>query len=392
MNARRQRVGLDIGSATVKLARGDSVEDVVPVSFPARGGHQGALAAVGHRHRQAGICLAVPDGWLDGGKPGTTAQEELRQLAEDVLGLGPVGWVGQHSAVAALSARNLGAGRYLIADLGAAGVRAAVVDADGAGGTVTIAAHQADGGCRDFDARLRALLAVDGRELAEDWYREASEPENDRRARLVLGQAVKKPDYGDVPAYIFTGQGGPTVFAAELISSFAPIRDGLAECLTAVSGGRSPDRTVLTGGLGWFPLAGLTMAETTGAASTIAPPHAAAHGALLFALGQARQAARAPLAITVPVHRIIGGRLEAADIPLDPASAFTDFPDGPPHLEGDDLMLNINGSPEMAPLPGLVPGPHRVGLRRGWAGSALVVRPTDGGPALIAALDGRDAR
>jgi hypothetical protein len=94
----------------------------------------------------------------------------------------------------------------------------------------------------------------------------------------------------------------------------------------------------------------------------------------------------------MPVHRVRGGRLEAADIPLDADRPFTDFSDEPLHLEGDELMLNINGRRQTVPLPGLVAGPHRVGLRRGWAGSALVVRPTGDGPARVAALTARDVR
>ena len=408
MSRETARAAVDIGTATMTIARPGALADTSP---PPDGGWPAALASLGPDARRGGLCLAVPDAWLDGSVAGTAAQEEARHLAEDKHGLSPLRCAGQLSAVAALTARDRGPGRYLICDIGASGVRIVSAQVDGpapgdpadgdtaSGSTAmvvtTIAAHHTDSGWRDFDASLRARLAADGRRLPADWYRHATTEPEDRRARLVLRQADGNADYADTRAYSIAGPGGAGIIAAELIGCFTAIRRALTAGIAAVTGGRRPDVTVLTGGFGWFPLVACTVAAATGATGEvtgpggplIVPAEAAAEGALLFASGQARQAAAPPLTVTLPAYRISGGLLQTADLPLDWTSPFAELAGGPLHLEGDDLMLTINGSPATVPLPGLTPGPHLIGIRRGWSGAAaLVARPVAGGAPRIAAL------
>lgn len=400
-------VGLDIGTATITVAR-DGVEP--DVSGAPEGGWPAALPAALARHGSRpggdGLCLAVPDAWLDGSVAGTTAQEEARHLAEDKYGLGPLRWAGQLAAVAALTARDRGPGRYLVCDVGASAVRvaSAEVDHDAANGgapagtgplvVTTLAAHHADGGWREFDASLRALLAKDGRQLPADWYKHATTEHESHRARVTLSRAFRDESYGDTRAYSIAGTGGG-IFAAELLSCFTAIGNALAAGIAAVSQGRRPDVTVLTGGFGWFPLVAHAATEATGTAAAtgnqrgplVKPATAAAEGALLFASGQAVQASLAPPTVALPVHRIYRGLLETDDLSLEGTSPFAELAGGPLHLEGDDLMLTVNGSPTTVSLAGITAGPHLIGIRRGWTGAtALVIRPVPDGTALVTAL------
>lgn len=418
MNRLTTPVALDIGEATIIVARDGVIPDTNaapaggwPAALPA------ALASLGSRPQRDGLCLAVPDAWLDGSVAGTRVHEEARHLAEDVHGLGPLCWAGQLAATAALTARDKGPGRYLVCDVGASAVRVVSAQVDGPapgdpadGDTsfasapmlvTTIAAQHADGGWRDFDASLRARLAADGRRLPADWYRRATTDEEDQRARLVLSRAAADADFADIRAYSIAGTNSTGIIAAELFGSFAAIKSALTDGVTAVSRGRRPDVTVLTGGFGWFPLVAYTVAMATSTASALTdtnglevkPPTAAAEGALLFAGGQARLAPPPPLTVTIPVHRIHRGLLETADLLLDGTSPFADVTDGPLHLERDDLMLTINGSPVTIPLPGIEPGPHLIGIRRGWSGAtALVVRPVAGGTSRAFTLTSGRAR
>jgi hypothetical protein len=411
VNHQKASVALDIGTATVTAARDGAdpaTSDTPDGGWPA--GLSAALAGLGSWPRRGGLCLAVPDAWLDGSVTGTTAQEEARHLAADGHGLGPLCWAGQLAAVAALTARDRGPGRYLICDIGASAVRVVSAQVDGpaqgdpadggipSGGhmvVTTLAAHHTDSGWRDFDASLRTRLAADGRRLPADWYEHATTEPEDHRARVALLRAAKDENFGDTRAYSIAGTDGAGIFAAELLACFAAIRSALTTGIAAVTRGRRPDVTVLTGGFGWFPPVAHTVAGATGTATAagdahgplIKPATAAAEGALLFASGQVGQGPLPPLTATMPVHRVSGGLLETADLPLEWTSPFADVAGGPLHLEGDDLMLTINGSPTTVPLPGIKPGPHLIGIRRGWTGAAaLVVRPVADGTPQVAAL------
>ncbi len=400
MSGQASPAALDIGTAAVTIAR----DGAAPAVSPAPDGGwpsalTAALASLGPSARRGQLCLAVPDTWLDGSVAGTIAQEEARHLAADGHGLERLRWVGQLAAVAALAARDHGPGRYLTCDVGASGVRVAAAQVDAASGddaaaVTTLAVHGADGGWRAFDARLRELLAADGRRLPADWYRHALSEQEDQRARVVLSRAFRDEEFGDTRAYSIAGADGRGILAVDLLRCFAGIRAALTAGVDAVSQARRPDVTVLTGGLGWFPLVALTVAAAAGTAAPgsqngplVKPATAAAEGALLFARGQCRQGSLPALTVTVPAHRISGGLLESADLPLDWTSPFADLAGGPLHLEGNDLMLTINGSPVAVPLPGFTPGPHLIGVRHGWTGAAaVVIRPPSGGVPLVAAL------
>ena len=326
---------------------------------------------------------------------GVTAVEELRHLAEDELGLAPVAWAGQLAAVTAATVGEYGTGRYLLCDIGASQVRVAVTETDGTA-VSTVAARATPGGWRDLDAALGTLLSADGRRLPADWHSQTEHRAG--RARLVLDRAATDPDFADAPAYAIRDPGIAQasiteIFPAELTECFTSVRERLAADVIAVTAGRRPDVVVLTGGgVGWFPLAAIVMSQAVGIVPKPAPPTAAARGALRFALG-AMSTATAALAtpaprVTLAAHRIHAGLLETAVVTLHWTDPFAEFPGGPLHLEGDELVLTVDDQPGAVPLRGLPPGPYRIGVRRGWSGAAtLVVRPADGGTPLIVELD-----
>src|SRR6185437_8636199 len=172
------RVAVDIGTQFVKIVTVTGPGDAgrVRVRPVGPGGSRAVLtelAATG-----AEVCLAVPDAWLDGSAAGAREQEALRQLAEDELGLTGVRWAGQLAAVAALAASRgavaderaaaseQAGGRYLIGDIGAAGVRVALCEVSvtpGPGYAVRqVAVHAAQGGgWQDLNVAVRAALGAD---------------------------------------------------------------------------------------------------------------------------------------------------------------------------------------------------------------------------------------
>ena len=146
---------------------------------------------------------------------------------------------------------------------------------------------------------------------------------------------------------------------------------------------------MLTGGLGWFPLASLVLAEAAGVTPVAEEPDASVRGALLFGCGTVRLAPPADLAaVALPAHRVRHGRLEEITVPLPWAEPFARPLDGPLVLDEPELTVDIGGLRVTVPLPGLGPGPCLVGVRSGWSGcGALVVRPAGGsGDAVVAAL------
>jgi hypothetical protein len=381
---------LDAGSATAKVALDGAAEEVVPSPVPDgdwRVRVSSALAAAGLGVPADGLCLAVPEAWLDGSADGTTAQESLRHACEDELGMARIIWTGQLAAVAAATARHRGPGRYLVCDIGAAGVRTAALDVADAVIRI-LAAHSASGGgWRDFDACLRCGTDEDD-PLPADWW---SAAEQDRRARAVLPRAVSSAGYRETPAYTFPGpHGDRDLLAGQVIDCFAPteqhIRAGAAQALDS----GPADVAVLTGGLGTFPLASTVLADATGIIPIVEDPGAAARGALLFARGTVRLAPPPALAqIALPMHRTRDGLLEDVSLILPWTEPFASPPDEPPVLDDPELTVDIAGQRATVPLPGLVPGPCRVGVRPGWSGSgALVVRPASGeGAPVVVGLD-----
>ena len=156
-----------------------------------------------------------------------------------------------------------------------------------------------------------------------------------------------------------------------------------------VRGRIPPDNVILTGGLGWLPLAARAVGTAAGAEPLVVDPSAAARGALLLARGDAvlvPPAERRPVA--VPFSRVRDGLLEEVDVLLPWTEPFAEFPGGPLMLDGEELAVLVAGHAKVARLRGLLPGPHLIGVRPAWPGpGVLVVRPaTGGGPVHVVPL------
>jgi len=378
-------LALDLGTATAKIAPGEA--EGTALTRPAPGGDwrarvSGALAAGDMVPPAEGICLAVPETWLDASVDGTVALESLRQACEE-LGMTRVTWAGQLAAVAALTSRRRGPGRYLVCDIGAAGVRTAVLDVTEQAVQVVAAQSASGGGWRDFDASIRALPHP----VPADWQRQAAD--QDRRARAVFGRVASDPGVRESPVYTFTGPDGDRrLLTGQVADCFAPTAERIQSGAAHVLAGRTVEVAVLTGGLGWLPLAAVILAEAAGAIPVAETPDAAARGALLFARGTVQLAAPTLAPVTLPAHRIRNGELEQVCVELPWTEPYARPADGPLVLEETELAVDVAGQRRTVSLPGLVPGPCLVGVRSGWSGSAaLVARPADGsGGPVVAAL------
>ena len=369
---------LDLGTAIAKIARdgvGEPATCPIPAGdWPAR--IRAALQVAGIDGPADGLCLAVPDAWLDGSVAGSTAQEALRHACQDELGITQLTWTGQLAAVATLVAERNGSGRYLVCDVGADGVRTGLLDVAGSVARIVTAHDAPGGGWRDFDAGLRSQLPDGGPPLPADWYESAKT--QDRRARAVLSRASSAPAWQESPAYTVIGSAGEiSLLAGQVLDCFGPTEQRIRAGAAQVLGGGPPVAVVLTGGFGWFPLAAQVLAEVAGATVIVAGPAAAARGALLFARGSMRMAPPPVLAqVALPVHQVSAGVLTEASLELPWAEPFASPADGPLVLDGPELTVDIAGRRATIGLPGLAPGPCRVGIRPGWSGScALVVRP-----------------
>ena len=68
--------------------------------------------------------------------------------------------------------------------------------------------------------------------------------------------------------------------------------------------------------------------------------------------------------MTVPAHAILyDGLLEEVSVPLPWTAPFAALPDGALLIDRHELDLTVAEQPRTARLPGLAPGPHRVGVR-----------------------------
>jgi hypothetical protein len=293
--------------------------------------------------------------------------------------------------VAALTARDHGPGRYLVCDIGAAGVRVAALDV--ADSTVrTVAVHASgDGGWREFEASVRALLTGAGDPLPPDWYLGLSGDDEVRRARFLFGRVASNPGAKESPVYTLAGPHGPLrLLAGQLIDCFAATREEVQAGLARALASGPADVMVLAGGLGWLPLAEMLLAEHAAAASVVvAEPEAAASGALLLASGTVQQAAPDGLVpVTLPDHRIRNGVLAEVSVAVPWTEPYASPPDGPLLVEEPELTVDVGDRRLTVPLPGLVPGGCLVGVRSGWSGAGtLVVRPVTGaGEPIVASI------
>jgi hypothetical protein len=381
-------LAVDIGTLTVKIATEDGVTTVPAAAGEPRAAIRAVLAAASPR---GGFCLAVPETWLSGDVTGASRQEDVRHECEDVAGAGPVTWTGQLAAVAALTAKQRGRGRYLVCDVGGSGVRAGMFGvSDGA--VEVVATHAADGGgWRDFDAAIRSRIPA---VLPGPWYEQAAG--QGRRASMVLEDAVASPrEFGDTRVYRISGPVGDIDLSARHVTdSFSPTLQRLRAVIEAVIGAGQPGCVVLTGGLSWLPLTARAIAESAGAAPLLADLDAAARGALLFAGSEVRLAPLAGRqAVTLPAHRIHSGLLEEVSVTLPWTAPFATLPGGALIIDRDEVELTVAGQSRTARLPGLVPGPHRVGVRPTWPGSGvLVARPVSGKAAHVVPLASLETR
>ena len=257
-------LALDLGAATTKVAREghDSiVSPAAPGDWPDR-----LTRAMPGKHRQH--WRRRPGNLAGRERGGDHAREALGEACAG-LGLARVTWTGQLSAIAALTARQRGDGRYLIADIGATGVRVAVLDVTARwSGSWPWTARTAPGGTSSMPAlRTRAT----GGPVPGDWYRSARDEEQDRAARAVLTRAMSSPGYRESAAYAFPGA---SLLAGQVIDCFAPTAQCLQHAAGRVRQDRPADVVVLAGGLGWFPLAGSALAETAGQDPVIVGPDA----------------------------------------------------------------------------------------------------------------------
>lgn len=376
------RVAADIGSQLAKIVTDPGPADhdrprILPVGPDGAQVVLGELAVTG-----AELCLAVPDAWLDGSEAGARKQERLRRITEDELGLRRVRWAGQLAAVAALAAgqRTSAPGRYLVCDVGGAGVRVGLCEVGAGpapGGAVRhIAVHaEAGGGWRDFDHAIRTELGAERDPGLHAWPEQAAEQE--RRASLVFARARTSPDFLAARLYSLTGAHGVyELTARQATECFAltadRIRTGITAALSGAAGGDSGLITLLAGGLAWFPLAAAVIADSTGTPPVVMPPEAAARGALLIADDQAGLGQRGLPAVSLPVHQVRNGLLEQASVPLSWTCSFAGN-DDPLPLDGEEIVLDIGVGRVTVPLAGLAPGYYRAAVRPSWADDGILV-------------------
>lgn len=381
------RLAVDAGSLLTKIAATmpqaeESCLHTEPAS-PDRGRAALTAALEFARGRHAGapgggsleVSLVVPDAWLDGSAGGARHQEDLRQLAEDQLGLTEVSWAGQLAAAAALAASRRGftvAGRYLVCDVGGRGVRAATFEVTGRMVRPVAVHAAAGGGWLDFDAAVRTALAAGTDPGLATWYLSAAE--QDRRARLVFDRARSDPEFLDARAYLLTGAAGRyELTAGQAAGCFAATADQIMTAAAAVLGGARPAAAVLTGGLAWFPLAHQALAEAAGCPPDVLGPEAAVLGALLLASGQAELAPHGLPPVTLPAHRVRDGLLEEISLTLPWTRSFAWEGSEPLALEGQELTLDVGRRRVTLPVPGRPAGPYRVGVRPSWSGTGVLV-------------------
>jgi hypothetical protein len=403
-----RHLAIDLGGLDVTMATDRGVPEPIPT--PPGGPAAAVRAALAAASGPRSVCVALPDVWLSGDKVGAAIQEDVRHECEDVARTGQVSWTGQLAAASAFAAATYGPGRYLVCDVGGTGVRAGACTVSGATVHVDATHSEQGGGWRDFDTQIRAGLA-----LPSTWYKQARRGPDAESAAVILEDALNSGlrDDRETSVYSITAApgAGDDLQAGLLIDSFEPTARRLRTAIAAVLGGARlspPDHIVLTGGLGWFPLAARTaaiaagtatagvstMGGTPGDAAIVAGTDAAARGALLVARGDVSLAPPTVREeVTVPVNLIRDGLIEGENVTLPWTESFAGFPGGELTVDREELQLTVGGRPHVARLAGLVPGSHRVGLRAAWTGpGVLVVRPTDGGTPHIVPLADLEAR
>jgi hypothetical protein len=378
-------VALDVGVATTRIAVHGTRSRLMTSVTPRGTMRDNVCAGLRMAPRPANeICVAVPDTWLSGSVGEAGLLEDIRHACEGELGMTRVILVGQLAAVAASCARQRDPGRYLVCDIGYSGVRAGSFTVTGSTVRTDMAIGQDGGGWSEFDRTVRAI--VGGDPLPEDWYVQAL-AESDRAAE-VFENAAASPDHWDDRAYRLAGRREHRITARQMMDCFAPVRERMAAAVTAAIDVGPPGTVVLTGGLGWFPLARFLLRDMTGLEAMVTGPDEAVRGALGLARGEASVAQPAGLGVvSLPMHRVEAGLLGEKSLEIPWTEAFAGPPDEMISLDQEELVLMINGEYRTFRLPGLIPGSYQIGVRPGWSGSGvLVVRSAAGDVTHIVSL------
>jgi|GEM_PF-6369579 len=320
------------------------------------------------------VCFAVPDPWLDADVAGGHAFEEFRHVVEDEMGLREVSWIGQAAAVTAATISqwpDAGSGDYLICDIGGSGVRTAICEVDSKEIRVVTARDAVGGGGQEFSAKALGAAAAEDDPGLGDWLPAIRQQ---ARLKLVLDRAVVDPGFLDTLACTLAGANGSYgLTGGQLIESFAPTAERLQPGISAVLGGKRPAVAVLTGGLGWFPLAARVVVEAAGVSPRVVDPDAAAAGALSIARGVMRLAPADLPPVRLPVHQVRHGMLEEDRLDLPWTRSFASLGDEPVVFDNREVPLEISGRPRTIRLPGLASGSYLIGVRPGSAGQGLLV-------------------
>jgi hypothetical protein len=212
--------------------------------------------------------------------------------------------------------------------------------------------------------------------------------------KTAAAAAGRADERADERAYRLTGRREHWLTARQVMACFAPVRERLAAGIAAVGGAGSFDSVVLTGGLGWFPLASVAVSEITGVEATVTGPDETVRGALLLARREVSEQPPAGLEpASLPVNRISAGLLEEGRLRLPWNEPLAGPSEGVPPLDGEDLVLMISGRYRSVRLPGLRPGEYLIGVRAGWSGAGvLVVRAAAGDAVHVVALAAAAAR
>ena len=341
-----------------------------PIVYPTPG--TDAAAVLAERLAGAGVpvgplAVVVPDRWLDGDPRGVVRLEAFRR---ELAAFPEIDWYGRSPAVAALAARDHGAGVYLVCDLGWSGAAFGLCRVDGP--VVELLATR-------FEPRAGggayAQAVTDGRPAVIRNRFPQVQAAKAARARVVLARA--SDGYLDDPVYLVEGV---EFSAGLLIERFGPVAELLGERLRSL--GWSYDRLVVSGGFGEFPLVERALPDAVARLGA----DASVRGGRLLGRGEfqmARPGRRAD--VRLPVHRVRDGLLETAEAELVPGpgnfAALGREPlvvsrtgDGPGivlHVADGRVPLTVDG------VPGTIRAGTdvacRIGLRSTVDGSGLVL-------------------
>ncbi|MFC5748413.1 hypothetical protein [Actinomadura rugatobispora] len=340
-----------------------------PIEYPTP--HGSVAAVLAERLAGAGVpagplAIVVPDRWLDGDRRGVVQHESFRQ---ELAPFPDLTWYGRSPAVAALAARDHGAGVYLVCDLGWSGASLGLCRVDGP--MIELLAGEFEpraGGGAYAQAVTAGLPDQVRRRFAGVQAAKAA------RARAVLSRA--SDGYLDDPVYIIDGV---EFSAGLLIERFGPLAELLGERIRSL--GWSYDRLVVSGGFGEFPLVERAL---PGPALRLGPD-ASVRGAELLERGTFAMARPGRVDVRLPVHRVANGLLETAEVELVPGPGNFAFLGREPLLvsrAGDGPGIVLRAADGRVPLtvggaPGTIPVRNdvacRIGLRSTVNGSALLL-------------------